>query len=319
MIGLFSAILAFGFGSGLFVEPSRYIAHMEKTLLQMDKIAQGDIFLPFVFPFGWEGNIDYFFRVLEILMAMMTLPGVLLSIGGLVLLLIRWNNASSLAVLTLVYLTFIFFTLRSPQMRYLIPAGYLLAFTAAWLVTSVWEHRNVLVRKGTMLLSIGIIIFNLLRGAGLSYEMINDSRFPAAEWLAARTSTGDTIEYFGPPQKLPPLQFGVTTQPATFYGGIYVPTPTDDSKVREIVQGWKNRRPTYIILIPDLTSPPAIAYNNSCPSQLCDSLLKGTKEFPLAAKFKTDPLFNWLELPDLDYPTINPPIHIFSMVEPLDS
>jgi hypothetical protein len=313
--GLVAAFLALGVGSGLFVEPSRYFLHIDELVGHINKISTGNIFVPHVFLFTLEGNIGYLQRVLELLVAMMSWPALLLAIGGLGLLLVSKHPARGLALLVFVYLVFIFFTLRSPQLRYFIPVAWLLAFPAAWLVSAAMDHANQMLRQGAWLVATGIITFNLLRGAGLTWEMIHDSRYAAAGWLAEHTGPGDTIEFFGPKGKLPPLPAGITVYPATFYGGIYVPVTIDDAKAKEILQGWRERRPEYIILIPDLTSSPGKPYNRICPPQLCDSILDGSRGFTLEARFHTEPLFPWLKLPALDYPTVNPPIHIFSLPE----
>jgi hypothetical protein len=70
-------------------------------------------------------------------------------------------------------------------------------------------------------------------------------------------------------------------------------------------------------MIPDLTSPPGIPYNISCPPKLAEGLLDGTLGYRLAAYFKTPPMFSWLKLPRLDYPAVNPPIHIFARAKDL--
>jgi hypothetical protein len=313
--GLLAAFIALGIGSGLFVEPSRYFLHINHIVSHIDKISAGNIYIPYVFPFTADGNIGYLQRVLELLTAMMSWPGLLLAAGGLVLMLVQNSRTRGLVMLTLVYLVFVFVTLRSPQTRYFIPVIWLLCFPAAWLISSAMDRGNPWLRRGAWLVATCIIAFNLLRGAGLTWEMMNDSRYAAGEWLAEHTEAGDTIEYFGPNRKLPPLPADVKTHPATFYGGIFVPVEIDDAKVDEILQGWRERRPKYILLMPDLTSPPGTPYNSTCPPQLCDGMLDGSRGFTLAARFKTEPLFNWLKLPPLDYPTVNPPIHIFTLPE----
>jgi hypothetical protein len=311
--GLLAAFIALGIGSGLFVEPSRYFLHLEEILSNIDKISAGNIYIPYVFPFSADGNIGYLQRVLELLTAMMSWPSLLLASGGMALMLVQNTRTRGLVILTLVYLAFVFVTLRSPQLRYFIPVIWLLSFPAAWLMSSAMDRSSPVLRQGAWLVATCIIAFNLLRGAGLTWEMLHDSRYAAGEWLAEHTEAGDTIEYFGPNGKLPPLPADVKTCSATFYGGIYVPVATDDAKVEEILQGWRERRPKYIILMPDQTSPPGVAYNSSCPPQLCDGLLDGSRGFTLAARFKTAPLFHWQKLPSLDYPTVNPPIHIFTL------
>lgn len=313
LAGAAGAFIAFGFGSGLFIEPSRYITHVQLIGGRVDLIAAGAIYIPNIFPNTWSGHIQYAQKIVEFLIDMMTFPGLLLAVAGLLWLLRAAPRKGMVALTAVTYLLFIFVTLRAAQMRYLMPIPYLLAFPAAWLVNKGMDRTQTAARWGALLLVVGIVGFNLLRGTALTYEMINDSRFAAAAWLAARTEPGDSVEFFGPIQKLPPLAAGVTAQPATEFQGIYVPTRKDDAKVQEILLGWEERKPTFIILVPDLTSPPGVAYNSSCPPQLCNALLAAETAYPLAAQFQTPPLFPWLDLPALDYPTINPPIHIFTM------
>jgi hypothetical protein len=313
--GLITAFLAFGFGSGLFVEPSRYFMHMDHILNRIEKISHGEVYVPYVFPFSIEGNYSFIVRVMEILVEMISLPGILLATSGIALLLFKKNNIRSLVALAFFSLLFSFFTIRTPQIRYFLPVSFLLAFPTAWMVATAMESKLSIWRYGTALLAMGIISFNLLRGAGLTYEMIFDSRYEAAEWLASNTEQGDTIEFFGPESKLPHLDEGVVARKATSYGGIFVAARTDHAKAREIFAGWNERNPRYIILMPDLTSRPGTVYNSTCPPTLCEGLLDGSEGFTEVARFKTKPLFPWLELPALDYPTVNPPIHIFTMPE----
>jgi hypothetical protein len=204
-------------------------------------------------------------------------------------------------------------------MRYFIPVAWLLVFPAAMLLTKALEGRHGFLRAAALLGGAGIIVFNLLRGTALTYEMIHDSRYEAAAWLEANTSAGDIIEYFGPAQKLPPLPAHVKTRPATYYGGIYVPLRRDSAKAQEILHGWQERKPKFIILIPDLTSPPGTGYNFSCPPELCDAMLNDSMGFTRVASFKTRPIFPWFDLPQLDYPTVNPSINIFSLPSQADS
>ncbi len=311
--GLLAAFLALGAGSGLFIEPTRYFRHLAELRSHIELISAGDIYIPYVFPFSTDGNIGYLQRVLELLAEMMSWPGLLLAILGLALVTVQRNRAASLVIPTLAYLVFVFFTLRSPQMRYFIPLPWLLSFPAAVLLTTALHRQPRVLRNAALLAGTCIIAFNLLRGAGLTYEMMHDSRYQTGRWLAANTAPGDRIEYFGPSRKLPPLPAYVEAQAAALYTGIYTPARHDDATVEEITRGWRERRPRYVILMPDLTSTPGHDYNFTCPPQLCDGMLDGSRGFTQVATFRTPPLIPWLRLPALDYPTVNPPIHIFTL------
>ena len=311
--GTLASIIAFGIGSGLFVEPSRYWAHVTFMWDRVAIIARGDIYVPYVFPPDWAGNVGYVQRVFELLRDMITLPGVILGLAGLIWLLVRRPKAMWVAVTAIAYFGFIFYMLRSPQMRYTMPVAYLLSFPAAWIVAAAWGRKEKILRWGMMALAVSIIGFNFLRGVGLTYEMVQDSRYEAAQWIADNTEAGDTVEYFGPSLKLPPLEASVTDRQTIDWIGIYRQPRVDDTAVQEILAGWEERRPRFIIIMPDLTSRPGVEHSTLCPPQLFQALLDGSHGHVLEEEFKTEPLFSWIALPELDYPTVNPKIRVFTL------
>ncbi len=314
MVAGLSSFIALGLGSGMFVDPSRYFAHVEFLRDRMDVIAKGEVYLPFVFPFGWAENADYLYHLVGLLQSMITLPGLLLGVGGVAFLFLRRSSAVWFAIIAAAYFLFAFYSFRSPQMRYFIPLTFLLALPAASLVEAAWAHRNPAVRWGFMLVAVAVIAVNLLRGAGLTYEMIEDSRYQAASWLTERLVPGDTVEYFGPRDKLPALEAEVLMRESIEWKGIYSQPSNDDATIKEIVEGWEERRPRFIIIMPDVSSPPGIEHSNSCPRGAFEILQDPSQGFTLEAEFRTPPLLPWLPPPALDYPTVNPPIRVFSMV-----
>jgi hypothetical protein len=308
-----ASFVAFGIGSGLFVEPSRYLAHVEFYRERLGVIARGEIFVSYVFPFGWEGNVAYILHVFELLQQMITLPGILLAVGGVLFLLTKRATVVWFAAIAIVYFVFIFFTLRSPQIRYVMPFAFLLAFPAAWLVASAWECRKKVVRWGAMVIAVAVIGFGLLRGAGLTYEMLKDSRYQAAKWFAERAVPGDVVEYFGPEDKLPPLEADLVSRTATEWRSIYFDYPKNGATAQSILNGLGERRPQFIIIMPDVSSSPGLEHSNSCPPGVFEKLQEGVHGYVLAAEFRTPPLFSWFDLPALDYPSVNPPIRVFSL------
>jgi hypothetical protein len=310
--GVVAAILSFGIGSGLFVEPSRYIAHVAWMWSRIGQIGQGEIYIPYVFPHGWEGNVGYVARVYEVSTHILSMPAVILGVGGFLMLLWSRSRGTWIAVTIVGYMVFIFISLRSPQMRYIMPGTFLLALPIAFVAAAAWEQKSQIVRWGVTGLVAGVVLCNVVRGVGLTYEMLCDSRYSAAEWLEQRTKPGDTIEFFGPSLKLPPLKAGVTTQAALPWRGISRPPQKDETTAGEVLKAWAEREPRFIIIMPDVSSFPGVPHSNACPPKVYEALRGGTYVYTLAAEFGTAPLFSWPVLPALDYPSVNPRIQVYS-------
>jgi hypothetical protein len=55
-----------------------------------------------------------------------------------------------------------------------------------------------------------------------------------------------------------------------------------------------------------------VPHNITCPPEIYRGLLEGTLGYQLAAQFEPPPLLPWVRRPRLDYPSVNPPVRIFS-------
>jgi hypothetical protein len=203
-----------------------------------------------------------------------------------------------------------FLVLRAAQLRYMLPGAFLLGLFAVYAVLEAWRYRRSAGMVAAMVLAAALGV-QVLRAADLTWLMIRDSRYAAAAWLAQHTRRGDRIEFFGAQQKLPPLSGDVVSRLAAPFHGMYVESDVSDSVVARILAGWTERRPRYVLAIPDYTSEPGVPYSRSFPPQLYQAMLDGRVAWRLAAYFETTRLFPWLPLPALDYPTVNPPIRIF--------
>jgi len=221
-------------------------------------------------------------------------------------------RAGLLALPGLTYLVFIFITLRTGQMRYLLPAAFVLAIFAGRAVALGWTARSLALRVVTVAIAAAAIGLSILRGVDLTYAMLKDSRWAAAAWLADRMPNGGRVEYFGASQKLPPLSTKVMTVRSTDYRGLFFAHDTSQAKVAEIVTGWGSSHPDFILVIPDHTSRPGLDYDASVPPGLYRALVAGDLPYHLAATFQTPSLLPWVRRPSLDYPMVNPPIRIFA-------
>ncbi len=310
-----ACIAAFGIGSGLFLDPQRFFAHLEFARGRMQALSAGDVAFFQSFPNTLVGNYDLA-RALGIELINCLNPwGVAAAAAGLGILVLRRESAALLFLLPAVtYLVTLFTAAHVSQLRYLMPVAFCAAFLAARAAAWGWQERTRLAMLPSIiaLLALGA---GFLLGADLTWAMLNDSRYDAGRWLAARLEPGDRIEYFGANQKLPPLPAGViTARPIEFRGAVYK-ARADEGAVQEILEGWRQRRPRFVVMIPDHSSAPGIEYPATCPPVVFDGLITGEFEYRLAVEFQPAPLFSWLYRPSLDYPTVSPPVRIFRRME----
>ena len=104
--------------------------------------------------------------------------------------------------------------LRSGQLRYVLPAGFLRRCLGVRHVTdlAIETGRGAGIARDPGGRGSGL---NLLRGS-TTYAMVRDSRWKRPPGSRAN-KPGDHIDYFGASQKLPPLETGVVTDRATEY------------------------------------------------------------------------------------------------------
>jgi hypothetical protein len=308
---LLAAFLSFGAGSGWFVDSDRFYAHLAFARDRVGMLAGGNVAFIESYPHTWDGHVRLARAITGYLIDAMTWPGLLLSVAGVGWTLRREPLKAAFVLPAVTYLLVLFWLARGAQLRYVMPAALTLAFFAARAVTCAWASRRSWVRYGAAVSTAGVLGLSLLRGVDLTHAMLNDARYDAARWLAARTRPGDRVEYFGSSQKLPALPEGVITATATEYRGAVHQPPDEDEAAREIVAGWRARKPPFVIVMPDHSSAPGSPYSATCPPQIYEALHDGSIGYRLAAHFETPSLLGWVRRPALDYPTVNPPIRIF--------
>jgi hypothetical protein len=310
LASLLTAVFALGAGSGLFVDPGRYFAHLRFISGRLETLAGGGTQVVPTFPYDFAGHVAYARALFADLVDVMTWPALLLIAVGAAWTLARRDRVALLLLPGLAYVLWIFVSLRAAQLRYMLPAASLLAPFVAIAVHRAFAAGRAIGGVAASLAGLALVLLSL-RSTDLTYQMIRDSRYQAAEWLEPRTQPGDRIEHFGPAQKLPPLKAGIISGFAAPYHGMYVAPDVSDEAVTRILAGWQERKPRFLVAIPDFTSEPDSPYSRSFPPQLFEAMVQNRTPFRLVAFFQTERLFPWLTMPKLDYPTVNPPIRIF--------
>lgn len=314
LAGCGALVVSYGLGSGLVLDTAWYLDHLRFMFghVAPDSAA----FAPVIasYPRTLSGHYGYLVSQVGHLMAALN-PGVfLLALLGLGLA-FRDRAARWLIIALVGHLLFMFLLVRETQLRYVLPATLILAILAGRALMLGWEaprtwHRWMVVSFAAAGLGIG-----LLRGWDLTYRMLNDTRYEAGAWLSERAVSGDVVGFFGPRQKLPPLPEGVRAEHSAPYRGMYAPQSVDADKVGEILATWEQTRPRFIIVMPDHASYSGSPHNFTLPPELFADLESGSRGYRPAVRFPGGSPIPWLSTPELDYPSVDPPIRIYERID----
>ena len=315
-LGALAALLAFGLGSGLFVDPKRYFAHIDYLRSLLAVVSSNATAAAYTYPYSLTGHVGYLSATWNNMVDAMGVPVLLAAACGLVFATARRRLLLIPGLMAFVYLAYLLTTYRLVQVRYLMPVILVLLLYAAHATASALDSRAV----GWRIAGFGALVLTVGDGAltaiELTYQMLNDSRYAAAQWIAERTKPGDRVEFFGAQSVLPAFEAGVVSNPAAQPMGMYRKPRVDDQHVAEILNGWRERRPNFVLVMPDHTNRQPTPYPHWMPPQLYDGMMSRQVGYYLVATFKTPPLFPWHRLPLLDYPSVNPPIRIFAPDHP---
>ncbi|MDX1576901.1 MAG: glycosyltransferase 87 family protein [Gemmatimonadota bacterium] len=321
--GLLACVLAFGFGSGLFVDPDRYFAHLAFNAERIELLRRGEIAFMTYYERDLAGSLALIRLLGGYVVDALTWPGVALAVVGIGTALARRGRAAWMLVPLATYLFVLFWATRNGQLRYMLPAALVLALFAArglgWLLDEARGREGAVgsaLRGAALAAAAWIVAAGSLRGIDLTQQMIRDSRWDATAWLESRLGPGDRIDFFGPDAKLPWLPYGVVFERANEYlGAVYEPKrgPEDAARIR---RRWAELRPDAILVMPDVSSREGEPHNATLPPEVYGDLLEGRLGYDLAETFRTPRLFPWLPIPELDYPSVNPPIRVFVPREP---
>lgn len=310
-----AAVVAYAVGSGMLVDPDRWLAHIRFIRERSADAAQGAVaFMPY-YPMDRVGHVALGSRLVGLMADALTWPGLALGGLGLALAVRRTPRAAWFAVTLITYLAILFWAARAAQLRYVMPAAYALALFAGYAVRELLEARPAAIRVTGAVVAGMTVMLAALRGVDLTWAMMHDSRYAAAAWLREHGTPGDRLEFFGSMQKEPPMEAWLTSDWAVTYLGGNVKAPRDSATVATILRGWRDRHPRFVSLVPDYTSYPGEPFAASCPPEIHALLEAGTIGYRRVAFFQSPPLLPWVRRPPLDYPTVNPPIRIYERVE----
>jgi len=225
------------------------------------------------------------------------LPAALLVLIGLVLCVRRGSSDASLALPAVALLLGVIVPVRFVLLRFVIVMAYLLAFLAARGIVTLMDGRGWR-RWGQASLLIACA-WPLLRGADLTYQMLNDSRYEAAQWFQRNSKPGDRVGYYGDASKLPRLPADVIT----------APMPGQISSPR--VSGPLANRPEFVVVTPVESFDPVHEF--TLPPAAYAALRDGSMGYQQLLGIQTRSLFARRPIT-----FVNPPVKVFVRKDHLD-
>ena len=313
--GALCAVVVYALFGGLLLDHRRWFAHVEFIRSRLSDLEANGIAFVTTYPRTGSGDRQFAVRLTTLLANCLSWPGLLLGAGGMVALARTRGRDAILALSAIGYLAVLFLSARTAQLRYVMPAAYVLAIYAGRGVVMAWESGRWRWRIPGLLT--GGLAAVLLAGwaIGLTHAMLRDSRYAAGAWIAQHARPGDALEYFGSEHKNPPMPASLSSRQAIpFLGSMFRPD-TGEQAIRTITDGWATRRPRFVALVPDYTNP-GRPYSASCPPAIFRALEDGSLGYRRVTLFQTNEWLAWLRRPALDYPVVNPLIRLYERVTP---
>jgi 4-amino-4-deoxy-L-arabinose transferase-like glycosyltransferase len=307
------SLVTYALAGGLVIDHRRWIAHIEFIRSRLtDLEANGVVFVKY-YPRTLQGHIDFIVRLTTLLADALSWPGLALGAGAMIAAARNGRRDALLALSALGYLGVLFVSARAAQLRYVMPAALVIAIYAGHGAVLAWERRTMWRVPALALATSGVVLLTLW-AADLTAAMLRDSRYEAGRWIASNARPGDALEYFGSEHKHPPLPATLSSRHAIPSLGSMVRADTSAKAVATITDGWRERRPRFVILVPDYTNP-GKPHAASCPPAVYRGLEDGTMGYRRIAFFETPALFPFARRPELDHPVVNPPIRLYERVE----
>jgi 4-amino-4-deoxy-L-arabinose transferase-like glycosyltransferase len=304
LAALGASILVYTLATGMWVDPQRHITHVYSLLFRPDSL-QSQSFYRTLYPKTAAASFQLFIEFCQSLNGMMALPVVIAALIGIV---IVWKKSPHWLVL-LLPIPCLFLALPLPTR--LVVVRYLLPFTLiidAFAAVAVMRLRELQWRPLYLVSIVTLCGWRLLIGADLSYAQYFDTRYAAGHWLEAHVRPGDSAEYFGVREAMPPLPASIPTR--RIAGRVQWKRETGHGP--RMLAYLVSNGPAYVVITPDVTSNPGMERSGDCPPEVFRALVDGKTPYKLAVFFPTPSILPaWFRRPRLDNPSVAPPVRIF--------
>jgi hypothetical protein len=311
-IGTSIAILVYVAGTGMVVDPQRHVTHVYSIFFNQSRVTNSALYFPPI-PRTVDGSRLLIVGFLRGLATVMSLPVLVVAAVGFVMA-VRAEPSRALLLLPFVSVFILLvWLIGEVQLRYLLP---LTLFVDAFAASALTKLRYSRLAVAFVPVLVVICAWRLTIGMDLTYAQARDTRYDAADWFRRHAQPGDTVEYFGVKDTLPPLSAEVKSRRIMGrerWTGEFGHGPA-------VLAYLAARGPEYVIVIPDWTSRLDMAYSGDCPPEVFKALVDGRVAYRLVAYFPPQSFLPApLHRPPLDYPSVSPPVRLFARADIVSS
>lgn len=292
-VALFSSIGVYLVASGFVFHPQRFLAHVSfitRSPEFQSAVPSGHSY--YSTPATLEGYLSLVGETGMYLADTMGLPMLVCALAGLVLCMRHEPKLLALALPVLGIMIGVILPVRFVRFRFLFVAGYVLVFFAAVALAKASRARPLLLRRAAPALIVIVLGWALIRGADLTYQMINDPRHDVGDWLQQHARPGDELGYYDAALKLPPLEEHLVAKPMP---GQVRPLESPELAATD---------PEFIVVIPQLDHEPVHEW--TLPKETYEDLKNGTMGYEQILGLQAPSLFSKRPI---SY--VNPPVKLF--------
>jgi hypothetical protein len=293
-----SGTLTYLAATGMLIEPTRHLAHLH-FIRDTENYLGSHVTWNFQHPATaagyalmlWDGVVILYDMLGPLLMAFAVLGSIA-----------SWRDTRVtplLFAMSVAHVALFLMPLRLMLYRYLFFLLVPLALWAGRAVALALASPGWRARAATAAVTLGVL-WQFAVAADITYQMLRDARYTAADWLAQHTTTGDRAGFFGSSVQLPNLPAGVEQ----------VRLPNDAVAARAVLAEQSLR---YLFVIPDWTSGAGMPHSRAMPAAIYDALQTGRLGYRRVAMFETRPLFGRRLR---HFSVVNPPVQVFERQAP---
>jgi hypothetical protein len=294
-VGFLTAIAVYVIASGIAFNPAAFGRHLAFITEHPGDGGSGNSYFSTAATLEGYGSLGSAY--VNHLIDSMGLPMLLVAVVGLIVAAVRAPRLLLIAIPVVAVFAGVVVPVRFIRIRFVLPVAYVLAMFAAVAVGAAtgWflaKRPDVaLIRRfaaGAAVLT--IVAWAMVRNADLTWQMMNDSRYALADWIAENARPGDHIGFYGSPIKLPHLPDYVT----------FVSAPHARAPVIPASEG----RPEFILIVPQ--QPFEVVHEWNLPPDQFRELDSGEWEYRRLFVHSGPSLFerrpiNW----------VNPPVRLY--------